>query len=228
MPRPPSRSSPPTQAVPRRRRNSPCAWCASGRTGASSCAAARRATRRSGPTRRWTARPCAPPWPSQPAAAAACPSAATGSRRASPAAWPLLPALPCRLGRQRQRRGARQGGRRHRPRRLRPGETARLRVTAPFAGRASIAVLTDRLLSIQEAEVAEGGSDIEVPVAAGWGAGAHAAVTVFRPATGARASRPGRSASPGCRSTRPPGASMSRSSRPTAPGPTPAPRSGCA
>jgi hypothetical protein len=29
--------------------------------------------------------------PSQPAAAAACPSAATGSRRASPAAWPLLP-----------------------------------------------------------------------------------------------------------------------------------------
>ncbi|HZH47389.1 MAG TPA: MG2 domain-containing protein, partial [Roseococcus sp.] len=65
-----------------------------------------------------------------------------------------------------------------------PGETARLRVTAPFAGRASIAVLTDRLLSIQEAEVAEGGSDIEVPVMPGWGAGAHAAVTVFRPGDG--------------------------------------------
>ena len=72
-----------------------------------------------------------------------------------------------------------------------PGETARLRVTAPFAGRASVAVLTDRLLSIQEAEVAEGGSDIEVPIAAGWGAGAHVAVTVFRPGE-AREGRPAR------------------------------------
>lgn len=73
----------------------------------------------------------------------------------------------------------------------RPGETARLRVAAPFAGRASVAVLTDRLVSLQEVEVAEGGSDIAVPVAEGWGAGAHVAVTVFRPGE-AREGQPAR------------------------------------
>jgi alpha-2-macroglobulin len=60
------------------------------------------------------------------------------------------------------------------------GETARLRITPPFAGRASIAVLTDRLLSLREVEVAEGGTDVTLPVEA-WGPGAYVAVTVFRP-----------------------------------------------
>ncbi|HYZ33365.1 MAG TPA: MG2 domain-containing protein, partial [Crenalkalicoccus sp.] len=62
-----------------------------------------------------------------------------------------------------------------------PGETARLRITPPFGGHASIAVLTDRLVSVQEVEVAEGGTEVEVPVDAAWGPGAYIAVTVFRP-----------------------------------------------
>ncbi|RVT99603.1 alpha-2-macroglobulin family protein [Rhodovarius crocodyli] len=62
-----------------------------------------------------------------------------------------------------------------------PGDTARLRITSPFPGVASVAVLTDRLLSIQEVAVPAGGAQVSVPVDAAWGAGAHVAVTVFRP-----------------------------------------------
>lgn len=72
-----------------------------------------------------------------------------------------------------------------------PGDTARIRIQAPFAGIASVAVLTDRLLSIREIEVPPGGAEVTVPVEAGWGAGAHVAVTVFRPGE-ARAGHPGR------------------------------------
>jgi uncharacterized protein YfaS (alpha-2-macroglobulin family) len=62
-----------------------------------------------------------------------------------------------------------------------PGETARLRVQPPFAGRASVAVMTDRLLSLREVDLPAGGAEIAVPVEAAWGPGAHVAVTVFRP-----------------------------------------------
>jgi len=62
-----------------------------------------------------------------------------------------------------------------------PGETARLRITPPFAGPASVAVLTDRLLSLREVQLTEAGTEIEVPVDAAWGPGAYVAVTAFRP-----------------------------------------------
>ena len=62
-----------------------------------------------------------------------------------------------------------------------PGDTARLRVQPPFAGRASVAVMTDRLVSLREVDVPAGGTEITLPVEATWGPGAHVAVTVFRP-----------------------------------------------
>ena len=62
-----------------------------------------------------------------------------------------------------------------------PGEVAKLRITPPFSGPASLAVLTDRLVSIREIAVAEGGTEIEVPVDAAWGPGAYVAITAFRP-----------------------------------------------
>ena len=68
-----------------------------------------------------------------------------------------------------------------------PGATATLRLTPPFAGIAAVAVLTDRLLSVREVEVRAEGTEIQVPVEAGWGAGAHVAVTVHRPGEPARA-----------------------------------------
>lgn len=71
------------------------------------------------------------------------------------------------------------------------GDTARIRITSPFAGRASIAVLTDRLVSTREVAVPEAGTEVEIPVDAAWGPGAHVAVTVFR-AGDTPANRPGR------------------------------------
>jgi uncharacterized protein YfaS (alpha-2-macroglobulin family) len=65
-----------------------------------------------------------------------------------------------------------------------PGETARLRITPPFAGRASVAVLTDRVVSLREIDVPEAGTEVEVPVDPAWGPGAHLSVTVFRPGGG--------------------------------------------
>ena len=72
-----------------------------------------------------------------------------------------------------------------------PGESARIRIQAPFAGVASVAVLTDRLLAIQEVAVPAGGTEVTIPVDAAWGAGAHVAVTVFRPGE-QRAGQPAR------------------------------------
>jgi uncharacterized protein YfaS (alpha-2-macroglobulin family) len=72
-----------------------------------------------------------------------------------------------------------------------PGSTARIRVTPPFAGRASVAVLTDRLVALREVEVSAGGTDVELPVDAAWGAGAHVAVAVHRPGE-VRAGQPAR------------------------------------
>ena len=61
-----------------------------------------------------------------------------------------------------------------------PGESARIRITPPFAGRASVAVLTDRLVALREVEVTTAGTEVEIPVDASWGPGAYVAVTVFR------------------------------------------------
>ncbi|WP_431283720.1 alpha-2-macroglobulin family protein [Humitalea sp. 24SJ18S-53] len=65
------------------------------------------------------------------------------------------------------------------------GATARVRITSPFAGRASVAVLTDRLVGLQEIDVPAGGAEVAVPVEASWGPGAYVAVTVFRAGTAA-------------------------------------------
>jgi uncharacterized protein YfaS (alpha-2-macroglobulin family) len=72
-----------------------------------------------------------------------------------------------------------------------PGESARIRITPPFAGRALVAVLTDRLVSTQEIDLPEAGAEVSVPVDAAWGPGAYVAVTVFRPGE-ARSGQPGR------------------------------------
>ncbi|WP_144185978.1 alpha-2-macroglobulin family protein [Elioraea rosea] len=61
-----------------------------------------------------------------------------------------------------------------------PGDAARVRIAAPFAGRATLTVLTDRVHLIRTLEVPEGGVTIEVPVDAAWGPGAYAAVTLLR------------------------------------------------
>lgn len=62
-----------------------------------------------------------------------------------------------------------------------PGDTAKLRIEAPFAGEAVIAIATDKLLATYSAQVPAGGTTVDVPVKAEWGPGAYALVTAWRP-----------------------------------------------
>jgi uncharacterized protein YfaS (alpha-2-macroglobulin family) len=72
-----------------------------------------------------------------------------------------------------------------------PGESARIHIAPPFAGQATLLVLSDRVHSVRNLAVPAGGMDVDVPVQAEWGPGAYVAVHVFRTAADAR-SRPGR------------------------------------
>ena len=67
-------------------------------------------------------------------------------------------------------------------REYRAGETARVHIDAPFAGEATVLVLTDRVLGVQNVSVAAGGTHVTVPVDASWGPGAYVTVHVFRAA----------------------------------------------
>jgi uncharacterized protein YfaS (alpha-2-macroglobulin family) len=60
------------------------------------------------------------------------------------------------------------------------GETVKIHISPPFAGQATLLVLTDRVLSHQILDVPAGGADVSVPVDASWGPGAYVAVHVFR------------------------------------------------
>ena len=70
------------------------------------------------------------------------------------------------------------------------GTTARVHIVAPFAGRATVLVLSDRVHSLRNIELPATGTDIDVPVEAGWGPGAYVTVHAFR--AGTRPDRPGR------------------------------------
>ena len=62
----------------------------------------------------------------------------------------------------------------------------RIHIAPPFAGEATLLVLTDKVLSLRTLSVPEGGTDVDVPVETAWGPGAYVAVHVFRPARAAR------------------------------------------
>ncbi len=62
-----------------------------------------------------------------------------------------------------------------------PGETAKLRLDPPFAGEALIAIATDRIVATYTTTVPAGGTTVDIPIKAEWGAGAYALVTAWRP-----------------------------------------------
>ncbi len=69
------------------------------------------------------------------------------------------------------------------------GQSVRVHIAPPFAGEATLLVLSDKVLSARVLSVPEGGTNVDVPVEASWGPGAYVAVHVFRGGTG---TRPGR------------------------------------
>jgi uncharacterized protein YfaS (alpha-2-macroglobulin family) len=69
------------------------------------------------------------------------------------------------------------------------GQSVKIHVAAPFAGEATLLVLSDKVLALRDIAVPEGGTDVDVPVEASWGPGAYVAVHVFRGGAGARPGR---------------------------------------
>ncbi len=69
------------------------------------------------------------------------------------------------------------------------GQSVRIHIAPPFAGEATLLVLSDKVLASRNLSVPEGGTIVDVPVDASWGPGAYVAVHVFRGGTG---NRPGR------------------------------------
>jgi uncharacterized protein YfaS (alpha-2-macroglobulin family) len=63
-----------------------------------------------------------------------------------------------------------------------PGETARVHVAAPYAGHATLLVLTNRVHLLRNINIAAGGNDIDVPVGTDWGPGAYVVVHAYRKA----------------------------------------------
>ena len=62
-----------------------------------------------------------------------------------------------------------------------PGDTAKLRIATKLGGKAMIAVLSGGLLSMQEAEIPNGGGEVYVPVGDNWGPGAYVTAMLYRP-----------------------------------------------
>lgn len=61
------------------------------------------------------------------------------------------------------------------------GEEAVMTIQAPYAGRADIVVATDRVLTLRQITLEEGGAEVRLPVTRAWGQGAYVMVTVHTP-----------------------------------------------
>jgi uncharacterized protein YfaS (alpha-2-macroglobulin family) len=66
------------------------------------------------------------------------------------------------------------------------GETARLRVKGPFAGKAQLTIAGDRVFETRQIEITKDGTTIEVKPTPDWGGGAYAIVSLYRPLASGR------------------------------------------
>jgi uncharacterized protein YfaS (alpha-2-macroglobulin family) len=64
---------------------------------------------------------------------------------------------------------------------VKTGDTLNVKIDSRFAGKASLQVVGDRLLSSQSIDVPEGGTTVPLTVEKGWGTGAYVLVTDFKP-----------------------------------------------
>ncbi len=63
----------------------------------------------------------------------------------------------------------------------RTGDTVEVRIEAPFAGEAEVAVASDRLITSKQVTVPKEGTTVKLTADAAWGAGAYVMVTVVQP-----------------------------------------------
>ena len=73
-----------------------------------------------------------------------------------------------------------------------PGDTAKLRVDARFAGKATFMVVGNEVLATRTADIAEGGTDVSFDVTEAWRPGAYVLAFVHRPLDAKASRMPGR------------------------------------
>ncbi|PTM41050.1 alpha-2-macroglobulin [Bosea sp. 124] len=72
------------------------------------------------------------------------------------------------------------------------GESLQVRLAPRFAGKATLAVISDRVTELRTIDIAPGGTTTRIPVKAEWGAGAYLVVLAHRPMDTAAQRLPGR------------------------------------
>ncbi|WP_306222589.1 alpha-2-macroglobulin family protein [Bosea beijingensis] len=72
------------------------------------------------------------------------------------------------------------------------GESLQIRLSPRFAGKATLAVITDKVADIRTVDITEGGTSASIPVKAEWGASAYLVVLAHRPMDAAAKRLPGR------------------------------------
>jgi uncharacterized protein YfaS (alpha-2-macroglobulin family) len=70
------------------------------------------------------------------------------------------------------------------------GETARLRIVPPYAGKVRLMMASDKIFETRELDVPRAGVTVEIPVGADWGGGAYALASLYRPADGGKGHLP--------------------------------------
>ncbi len=65
-----------------------------------------------------------------------------------------------------------------------PGDTAHVRIDAPYAGPAALVVVSNRVHEVRSIDIPAGGTTVDVAVGGDWGPGAYVAVHAFRPIDG--------------------------------------------
>ena len=61
------------------------------------------------------------------------------------------------------------------------GDTAQVQITPPFAGKAQILVIDNRVIETRQVDIGKDGATIALPVTEAWGAGAYVTAIVYRP-----------------------------------------------
>ena len=74
-----------------------------------------------------------------------------------------------------------------------PGSVARVRIKPDASGKALVVVAGDRIFSSRTIEAPAGGTTVDIPVSADWGAGAYVLVTAYRPLSNLKGREPVRS-----------------------------------
>ncbi len=72
------------------------------------------------------------------------------------------------------------------------GDTAKVSIKPPFAGPVLLAIATDRIVETHTVDANPGGTVVELPIKAEWGAGAYVLATAFRPSPPDSTHEPGR------------------------------------